>query len=343
MKPKLVYIDHSFHQKTKSTDFLRDILSKNFEIIDIWDNSWKGEKNLTVDFINSQGFDYILFFQVLLPVSELKKIKAKLIWVPMYDSIVGKGESFWMELSTVSIKIISFSRKISEIAEKNAINAMSVQYFFNPENFGKVEDYSGKRIFFWQRMKFSFEDVKKIIGDQKIDQCILKLDPDPGYEAVFPSKEDIEKYNIKIIQSTLLKDKYLNLLKESNIFISPRRFEGIGMSFIEAMSMGMAVVAIDNPTMNEYINNENGYLFDSKKVREIGLVSFQQKGINARRTCKQGYSRWKADQKMVSNFIRSKFKNHSEINCATFLFLKIGQFINKIIQDFKNYFKIDRY
>lgn len=337
MKPKLVYIDHSFHQKTKSSDFLKNILRENFEIVDLWDESWKGEKPLTAEYINSQNFEFVLFFQSLLSIKELKKIKAKIIWVPMYDGVVSLGKYFWMELSTVKIKILSFSKTISEITKKNKIETMTAQYFFDPNYFRKVADYSQKKVFFWQRTKFCFDDVKRIIGNQEIDQFILKLDPDPGYEAVFPSKEDIEKYKIRIVQGTLSKEEYLSLLAESNIFISPRKYEGIGMSFIEAMTMGMATMAYDKPTMNEYINNQNGYLI-GEKDQEIRLESFKDKGINARRFCKQGYVKWLEDRKLIGAFIFSKYKNPLKINLATVLFLKTGRFINKVILYFKNLF-----
>ncbi len=49
--------------------------------------------------------------------------------------------------------------------------------------------------------------------------------------------------------------EYLDMLAAANVFFAPRRAEGIGMSFLEAMAMGLCVVAPRGPTMSEYIEN----------------------------------------------------------------------------------------
>ena len=324
MIKKLGYIDHSFHKKTESTDFLRDILREHFDVIDIWDESWNGGASPSVEYINSQNFDHVLFFQSLLPIRELKKIKAKIIWVPMYDGVIGRGKSFWMELSTIKIKIISFSNALSVKLKENSLDVINVKYFPNPNNFKKVLDFSGKKIFFWQRTKLSVLNVKKIIGKQKIDQLILKLDPDPGHKPIFPSEYDIKKYNIKIIQGFLSKGEYMKMLSGSNIFVSPRKFEGIGMSFIEAMAMGLAVIAFDNPTMNEYItHNKNGYLFHSRWKRKIDLSNFEEVGENAREYCEDGFKDWENDKSKIIEFINSKYKPAIKLDFIEFLYVKI--------------------
>ncbi len=51
------------------------------------------------------------------------------------------------------------------------------------------------------------------------------------------------------------------------------------MSFLEAMAMGKAVVAADNPTMNEYLtHNVNGYLFNPEDPRPIILDALSGHG-----------------------------------------------------------------
>ena len=344
MKSKLAYIDHSFHQKTKSNDFLRDILSKNFEIIDIWDDSWKGEKNLTVDFINSQSFDYVLFFQVLPSASELKKIKAKLIWVPMYDDIVGFPWIFWKELSSMPIKIISFSNALSKKLEKFRLDYFYIQYFLNPDNFPVSNDSRKPIVFFWQRRSyFNFNNFKKILAINDTEKVILKDDPDPENNFINPSEEDIEKYNIEIISGDIGREKYLNILERCNVFVSPRKYEGIGISFLEAMSMGMTVVAYDHPTMNEYIEHgETGYLFSSKisNISQVDLCDLSKVGEKARIFCKEGYVIWNRDKNKIYDFIISKnkelVKNNFIIRCLIIIRKIVVYFIKKVISIVNN-------
>ncbi|MDO9231858.1 MAG: glycosyltransferase [bacterium] len=333
IKKRLGCVDHSFHKKTKSTYFLRNILAEHFEVIDVWDESWNGGDVLTAEFINSQNFEYVLFFQSHLPVNEFKKIKAKIIWVPMYDGVVGLGNFFWMEMSSLSIKIISFSKTLSDKLRYFGFDVFDVQYFFDFNKFEKIEKSDGIKIFFWQRTDFNFNDVKKIIGNQKINQFILKLDPDPRYKAVFPSQKDMEKYNVRIVQGFLSKEEYMQMLSESNLFISPRKFEGIGMSFIEAMTMGLAVAAIDNPTMNEYIKHgENGYLLKLNQLEEIDFSEFSKVGENARIYCENGYIKWTEDSNKISEFILSDFNDSVDLSLYKRSYVEIMQAIYFILK-----------
>ena len=74
-KQSLAFVDHSYHKRTKSTYFLRDILEKEFFITDLWDETWEGGGMPPIESINK--FDYVLFFQVLPEIKELRKIVKK--------------------------------------------------------------------------------------------------------------------------------------------------------------------------------------------------------------------------------------------------------------------------
>ncbi len=305
MKPRLGYIDHSFHKKTRSTYFLRDILSEQFEVVDVWDESWNGGGPLLAEDINAHNFDCVVFFQSLPSHNELQKIQAKMMYIPMYDSVYGRGRSFWLELSTVPIKILSFSATLSEIIRQCGLEVLTVQYFFDPMEFHCVDTYVGNRLFFWQRTDFAFPEVKRIIGNQIMERCVLKIDPDPGYRAVLPTEEDMVRYNITLIRGSISREEYLDLLQQSNIFVSSRKTEGIGMSFLEAMSSGLMVVATDRPTMNEYIRDgENGRLL-IHGLREIDFSQREAFGRQSRELCKSGYALWKESEKDIIRFLLS--------------------------------------
>jgi hypothetical protein len=49
MKKSIVFVDHSFHKWTLSSVFFREILRENFNIIDIWDDSWNGGKGINIE------------------------------------------------------------------------------------------------------------------------------------------------------------------------------------------------------------------------------------------------------------------------------------------------------
>lgn len=131
-KPTLAFVDHSFHQKTKCTDFLKEILREKFIIADYWDHGWENGNKISVEKVG--GYDYIIFFQILPPLDELKKIKGKIIWAPMYDSL-RDDPLFWKKLSLLPIKILSFSGKISSYCRKYGLEKIDLQYFKNPEEY----------------------------------------------------------------------------------------------------------------------------------------------------------------------------------------------------------------
>ena len=83
-KKKLAFVDHNYHKKTRSGDFLREIFSRDFIIEDFW-WSLKDENNLIKDL---KKYENIFFFQTLIPSYDLLKLKGKnLMWAPMYDNL----------------------------------------------------------------------------------------------------------------------------------------------------------------------------------------------------------------------------------------------------------------
>lgn len=318
MKPRLAFIDHSFHKRNHSSAFLRELLSTKFTIVDLWDDSWqgKGHDSISVEEINSGNFEYVFFFQSILPIEKLKQLTAHLIWAPMFDAAIWYSISFWAQLTELPIKIVSFSKALTTITQRFALDIYEVTFYLNPEQFSVVQRRQ-RNVFFWQRTNFTFKHVKQLLGDQSINRLILKVDPDPCYEAVYPTTEEIERYNITLVKGAMTKEQYMQLLQQSSIFIAPRKYEGIGMSFIEAMTMGVAVIAMNHPTMNEYIfNQHNGYLFNERKLSSIDLSSYYEIGKQARLSCEQGYHQWLTNQSRLLDFIDSPYRQPSVLSTS---------------------------
>lgn len=313
MKPRLAFIDHSFHKKTRSTYFLRDVLAKDFELLNIWDESWQHNKGISAEEINRIDCEYVLFFQILPTINELKKINHKIIWAPMYDPCFLYGNAIWLELSALPIKIISFSKSLSKKLKKYKLDVLEVQYYFNPSDFKfkKLKNNNSSiSIFFWQRGSVKFKKIKKLLTGLKINQMTIKNSPDPGFGELQLSKEEIRRYNITIVKGHVSKEEYLKMVEGSDVFIAPRSLEGIGMSFLEPMAMGKVVIAMNHPTMNEYIKSGfNGFLYNPlfpKKIRMDDLVKI---GSEARKTTEKGYADWTRNSAEIASFIQSKYQS----------------------------------
>ena len=61
--------------------------------------------------------------------------------------------------------------------------------------------------------------------------------------------------------------------------------------------MGKAVIAVDNPTMNEYIkHNVTGYLYDLKNPKIIDLSNIKKVQENAYDYMVKGFNEWEKDK-----------------------------------------------
>jgi glycosyltransferase involved in cell wall biosynthesis len=333
-KLNLLWVDHSFHKKTMSTNFLKEILEKRFSVSIFWDDYWKGGKPLLVQEINK--YDYVFFFQTLLPFSKLKQIKAKIIWVPMFDGDP-LSDMYWYCLSSLPIKIISFSEYLHEKCLKYNIESLSLKYYLSPA-FSNDIPKTGRHYFFWYRGSLRFSDIKALIDPQKVDSFIYRSAPDPYFKEEVISNEDIQKYKLQIIRDMKLdtQEKYLELLKKSNIYLAPRKIEGIGLSFLEAMAIGMVVVAYDNGTMNEYIKHDyNGYLFDSKDY-QINFDNIMTVLNNSKTMVQKGWEKWERDKTIINNFILDDNYKKTQIRYLYFFIYSTYQlsetYLRKVIK-----------
>jgi len=317
-KLKLLWFDHSFHKKTKSTNFLSEILENKFNVSIFWDDYWKGEEPLPVSEINN--YDYVFFFQTLLPFYKLKQIKAKIIWVPMFDGN-HLSDRYWYCLSSIPIKILSFSEYLHKKCLEFNIESLPLKYYLPPA-FSDAIPKTGRHYFFWYRGSLRFSEIKSIIDPQMVDSFVYRSAPDPYFKEETFSKEDIEKYKLQIIRDVTFdsREKYLELLKKSNIYIAPRTIEGIGISFLEAMAIGMVVVAYNNGTMNEYIKHDyNGYLFDSKDYH-INFDNMETVLNNSKAMAQNGWIKWEKDKNIISSFIMNNNYKQTQIS-DTYFFL----------------------
>lgn len=298
---KIIFIDHSFHQKTESSQFLINYLKEFFDVEIILDESWKGRPFPDLSFIDD-NYLAVIFWQSIPDKNIIKKINHdNIIFFPMYD---GFRYDYTYIREFRDLKIVNFSKTLHKKLTKWGLDSLHIQYFPEPKEFtpGNINE-----VFFWQRLthiniktiiKFFERNNIKIHIHRVVDQNEEFIQPDKGLE---------EKFNITYSDWFEKKNEYFDLIKEKSFYIAPRDYEGIGMSFLEAMAMGKAVIAVGNPTMNEYIRNgENGYLFDLKSIKEINLSNVRQIQRNTYKYMCNGYKKWSEDKHKIIGFIKRK-------------------------------------
>lgn len=98
---------------------------------------------------------------------------------------------------------------------------------------------------------------------QHNDNILLFFHSQSGIENYPPHQQGIIREHPQIIFScgSLSHDDIMRITKSSDVVVIPTKREGIGILFLEALSLGKPIIAADHPPMNEYVqNNVNGLL-----------------------------------------------------------------------------------
>ena len=305
---KIAFIDHSYHKKTKSSEFFIAVLQKKYIVEVIWDESWNSGEPLDLSRID-ETYYAVIFWQNIYPyaLNEVRKKCANVIFIPMYDASILAPPEYWKEI--FNVKIINFSKTLHEKTVSMGFQSFYIQYVpdyefeIDEQNLDSVKN----SLFFWNRREeLNWNIIKKLIGRQSVDKVHIHKALDPEHEFLSPTVEDERKYNITYSTWFKNRNEYIEELDKHNIYIAPRLTEGIGFSFLEAMARGKAVIAVDAPTMNEYIKHgENGYLFSLNNPVEFDFTDIEKVQNNARQTIQIGIKKWQEDKEKIYSFIAS--------------------------------------
>lgn len=311
-KEKLVFVDHIFHTKSRSGDFLREIFKKHYEIIDVWiDKNLKFNKKI---YANKN----IFFFQIFPPLSVLNKLKGKnLMWAPMYDSPhypIGFSPLIWKIVELYNLKILSFSRKITNQIKGLKIKYLDLRFFIKPKKIRKIKK-SKVDIFFWYRGFIDIDDWINIINFKNINK-ITYFDTEPKRK-----KPTLLKHKkINYFKSNFLKNKknFISLIQKSDIFICSRKKEGIGMAQVEALSMGKYIIGYDEATMSDYIKNfKIGFLFNQKTKNSFILKNVHKYKNYRLKYADKGYQKFEKDKKKIIQLFKKNI--NKEVKFIKFL------------------------
>lgn len=300
---KIVYIDHSYHVKTKSfsTGFLVDYLKENFDVKVIFDDSWLGKPYPDLTFID-ESYAGVVFFQNIPSPEIVNALKNKnKIYFPMFDSLATKEPTFWQQYN--DLKIVSFSKIAYNLFSSYGNRTMYIQYFPKPKPFNPGDD---KKAFFWQRI--GAININTAIALLKGSDVKIHLHRavDPGHTYIAPTSEEIQMYGITFSDWFKTREIMWDFASKNGIYISPREMEGIGLSFIEAMAMGKVVIAADNPTMNEYIvHGKTGLLFNKDKVEPLVLSNLEMIHEQTYHYMVNGHENWLIERSKIIEFIKS--------------------------------------
>jgi len=299
---RLLYIGHSYHVKTNSTGFLLDLLRTRFSVDVMTDDAWAGGERPDVATINAGNYDAVVFFQ-LIPRAELARIKCdNITFCPMYDGCDINDYEYWYDVRRC--KILNFSRLVHDTLAKYGMNQHLTQYYPEPKHsVTSGADVDGA--FFWQRREaINWATIKSLIGNESIGPIHIHRAVDPGESFMSPTSFEELRYGITYSDWFETREEYLAKVLSRKLYFSPRPREGIGLSFLEAMALGRAVVAPNCATMNEYIRDgENGYLYDVDNPSMLDLSARNKVCEAAKDSVADGRRKWEAGIQGLLDFV----------------------------------------
>ena len=308
---KIAYVDHSYHKKTLSTDFLPAILRKHgHEVVYFWDDSWDG--GISVEWDSVSDYDVVIMFQAYCPIDGryFRELHPNVIFIPMLDQFgIWQGPlfnltPFWESFQ--GSKVLNFSNALHAMTTGFGIKSYFVRYYQPIKNFIS-EDSRGLRGFFWLRREseLPWRLVRSLISNTEFESFHIHLAHDPGSPTpCLPTPEDVIRFNITTSTWFESKSELEVILDRANVYFAPRMEEGIGQSFLEAFARGQCVVAPNEGTMNEYIiSGLNGLLYDWRNPTPIDLGSALDCGIRARQAAMQGREIWESAEASLVDFI----------------------------------------
>ena len=306
---KIAFVGHPYHQKTRSADFFTDLLLEaGFDIEFIYDDFFYTNESTCMERLLDGNHDAIYLWQTEYLAPQLLRARKRVAAIPMFDAARLHRPEFWNSISLV--RVICFCRALHNQLQERQLDSNYFQFFPNPDLVPDTSAYGLDREkphgFAWLRRPWdgvAWEDVRSIfnaIGTGSGQLHVAIDDDDNKHEIVLPSDDEVARYNLELSDWYPEKNDLRDAKGRADFYVSPRYFEGIGFSFLEAMAMGICPVSSNTPTMSEYIyHGENGLLFDAGSEHRLPRLSAPELcrlGARARESIRRGHERWEIDK-----------------------------------------------
>ncbi len=251
------------HFRTTESDLFLIALLEEFAQVEVIRKEEMSSWQLTCAIFRFRP-DWVVFFatQPSFFHHVLRFFWTKILFVPMWDGFKPLSKRGLFKL--FGVRILSFAQGIADYFHD--FRCLDVRYF--PPLQQRVHQRRTQppyRVFWWKRHPLHLQIT-----------------------------------NGEIISKTewMSKEQMLDLVATCDYYVAPREQEGIGMGFLEALALGVPVIAHNDQTMNLYIKDGvNGVFFDGP------LTLPPPASLNVEGPNQAFRARWEADRVKIRAFI----------------------------------------
>jgi len=263
---KICYFGHPAHAWSGSSRFFEELLESLGEVTYFRPDGVTVDDSLRVAL--ESDFDLYVFFQFDFLAYAFLEAQKNVVIVPMIDGSASYGSEHWSRIRKG--KFVSFSPTLHSFLRLQRFESVGIQYYPAPQEYVLPKSSA---IYYWQRGHHAYITVQRILdATRNYPEIELRVRATNDVASSLDYSR-VRSSRLKIVEIND-RDDHLFQIQNASIFVAPRPSEGIGHSFLEAMSMGRAVISRNFPTMSNYISDKKSGVFLPKKEKSI------QSGLN---------------------------------------------------------------
>lgn len=290
---KFAYITNNINKD----DLIYDLLNKIGEY-----DCFDGSEQISKEY--AEKYDSIIIKGNLIIAKQIVLHKHKnIIVIPSFKDI--EDIDFLSFISNNNVKILCLSHKIySKLIGYNQ-RCFYSQYFTNTIETSKqnteikggllIENYNtdNKNIYEYLLRNCNFiSNITVNVKNNSSDINELK-----GAELL-----GIKNFNV--VEYEFGDSYFKTLLQQNDVYIPAENNADFQFEFLDAMNMGLCVVAPNRNLYNEYISNgTNGYLFEETNYYPLEFNGLKEIKKRTYEYIQDGYDRWQANYKNLIEFI----------------------------------------
>jgi len=315
---KTLFVGNTNYDCSGSSKFFRELLQELSTVVDviIADNSGNPpEHTPAFQQALTGNYDLVVCWQCEQLAEHLLPFHRKIVLVPMWETARLRSSNYWERFCT--IPIVSFSRALHEMLQRNGCDSHYFQYFPEVPN-DQINPHDPEvwgRGFFWERCPneaWNAKAVVKIANRLGLRHLHIHRVPDYGYPT------EVTGFLGQLTSSS----DYLALNAHFGVFFAPRDFEGIGDAFLDGLALGQMVVSPNQSTASDYIVSAvNGLLLDDRPTHQPDPSAYPRLGQAARRFMIEGRRIWTADVQrlkclLAGTRMRTRFREALDVSAC---------------------------